>query len=96
MATKEVFFRLGSFAIKDGLEILLWERWLGNTTVRKQYPALYYILHHKIDTIAKVMEISPPTMMFRRELSGHGLVSWNALLQRFSNVHLQTGHDEFW
>jgi hypothetical protein len=41
------------------------------------------------------METSPPSMMFRRDLSRQRLVAWNALLLRLANIHLQTGHDEF-
>jgi hypothetical protein len=50
MATKKHFFRLGSFSIKDGSEIRFWEdKWLGNTTLREQYAALYNIVHRKGD-----------------------------------------------
>jgi hypothetical protein len=52
-------------------------------------------VHHKGDTIAKVMETSPPTVAFRRDFSGQILVAWNALLQRLANIQLQDGHDEF-
>jgi hypothetical protein len=59
MATNKFFFSLGSFSIKDGSKIRFWEdRWLGNTTIREQYPALYNIVCHKGDTIAKLMEVS--------------------------------------
>jgi hypothetical protein len=51
------------------------------------------MVHHKGDTIAKVMENSPPTVTFGRDLSGHRLVSWNALLQHLANVQLQDGPD---
>jgi hypothetical protein len=56
---------------------------------------LYNIIRHKGDTIAKVMETSPLNVVFRRDLSGQRLVSWNALLQRLANIQLQSGHDEF-
>jgi hypothetical protein len=93
---EEIFFRLGTFCIKDGSEIRFWEdKWIGNATLCEQYPALYSIVHHKGDTIAKVMETSPPNVTFRRDLSGQRLVSWNALLQRLANIQLQPGHDEF-
>jgi hypothetical protein len=52
-------------------------------------------VHHKGDTITKVMETSSPNVTFRRDLSGQSLVSWNALLQRLANIQLQPGHDEF-
>jgi hypothetical protein len=41
------------------------------------------------------MESSPPNVAFRTDISGQRLVSWNALLQRLANVHLQDGPDEF-
>jgi hypothetical protein len=69
--------------------------WLGNATLREEYSALYNIVHRKSDTIAKVIETSPPNMMFRRDLLGQILVSWNALLQRLANVYLQNRPDEF-
>jgi hypothetical protein len=76
MATKKFFFGLGSFSIKDSLEVWFWEgKWLGNDTLREQYHALYSIVRHKGDTIAKVMENSPLSVMFRRDLSRQRLVA---------------------
>jgi hypothetical protein len=47
IATKKFFFRLGSFSIKDGSEIRFWEdKWLGNTSLREQYPTLYSTVRH--------------------------------------------------
>jgi hypothetical protein len=81
MAMKIYSFRLGKFSIGDGLKIRFWEdRWLGITTLREQYPPLYNIIHHKGDTIAKVMETSPPNVTFRRDLSRQRLIDWNVLL----------------
>jgi hypothetical protein len=96
MAAKKYFFGLGYFSIRDGSEIKFWEdKWLGNATLREQYLTLYNIICHKGDTIAKVMESSPPNMSFRRDFSGQRLVSCNALLQLLANIQLQSGHDEF-
>jgi hypothetical protein len=76
MATKKYFFRLGKFSIKDGLGIWFWEdRWLCITTLREEYLELYNIVSHKGNTIAKVMETSPPNVTFRRDLSRQRLVS---------------------
>jgi hypothetical protein len=94
MATKKFFFSLGTFSIKDGSEIRLWEdRCLGAISLWEQYPALYNVVWHKGDTIAKVLESSPPNMSFRRDLNGQRLVSWNVLLLRLADIHLQPGHD---
>jgi hypothetical protein len=91
MAMKKFFFGVGSFSIKDGSEIRFREDiWLGNATLCEQYPALYSIVRHKGDTIAKVLETSPPSVAFRRNLSGQRLVAWNALLQRLANIQYKT------
>ena len=68
MATKKFFFPFGSFSIKSGSEIRFWEdKWLGPTTLREQYPAIYNIVlgRHKSDTLAQVMETFPPNVTFR-------------------------------
>ena len=96
MATKKLFLRFGAFNIKDVTEIRFWEdKWLGDTTLREQYPALYNIVRHKSDTIATVMQSSPPNMTFRQTLFGPRLVMWNALLGRLTQVQLSQGPDEF-
>lgn len=66
---KSIFFPFGSFSIRNGFEIRFCEdRWLGTTTLREQYSVLYNIVRHKGDTLQKVMETSPPSMSFRRDL----------------------------
>jgi hypothetical protein len=69
--------------------------WLGNTTLWKQYLALYTIVRHKSDTIASIMAASPPNVSFRRDLIGPRLVAWNVLLQRLDLVQLMPETDEF-
>jgi hypothetical protein len=56
MAMKKHFFSYGTFLIKHGSEIHFYgDKWLGNATLRKQYPALYAILRYKGDTLAQVL-----------------------------------------
>ena len=62
---------------------------------REQYPALYNIVRHKGDTIAKVMQSTPPNVTFRRNLIGPRLAAWNTLLGRLASVQLSQGPDEF-
>jgi hypothetical protein len=57
--------------------------------------ALYDIVRHKGDTIAQVLESTPPNVSFRRSLYGPRLVSWESLLQRLATVQLTDGKDEF-
>jgi hypothetical protein len=87
--TKKYFFLYGSFSIKDGPEIHFWEdKWLSKATLRKQYPALYNIVYHKSDIIAKVLETFPPNVTFRRNLIGARQISWHELLQSLELVQL--------
>jgi hypothetical protein len=72
-----------SFTIKDDLKIRFCEdKWLDNATLREQYPALYDTVCYNGDTIAMVLEYSPPNTMFGRHLVCPRLKSWNDLLQR--------------
>jgi hypothetical protein len=96
MAMKKQFFGHGKFLIKDGSEVRFWEdKWLGTTTLRELYPALYDIVRHKGDTIAQVLESTPPNVSIRRSLYGPRLVSWESLLQCLATVQLTDGKDEF-
>jgi hypothetical protein len=96
MATKNVFFRHGTFSIKNGEQIRFWEDvWLDNASLSEQYPALYSIVRRKGDTIATVMATSPPNVTFRRVLLGQRLVAWNDLIQRLGDIQLSTEPDEF-
>ena len=96
MATKKYFFPHGSFSIRDGSEIRFWEdKWLGQSSLKEQYPALYSIVRHKSDTLAKVLGSSPPDVSFRRSLLGTRQASWHALLLRLDSVQLSEGPDRF-
>ena len=93
---EEIFFHYGSFSIKDGSEIRFWEdKWLGNATLREQYPALYNIVRQKADTVAKVLKSFSSNATLKRDLIGPRLQSWYILLQRLSTVQLSHGSDVF-
>jgi hypothetical protein len=96
MATKKYFFPHGSFSIRDGSKIRFWEdKWLGTTTLQKQYLVLYNIVLRKVDTLHKVMETSPPSMTFKRDLIGPWLTSWNELIQRLTLANWYMGPMNF-
>jgi hypothetical protein len=59
-----------------------------NDTLREQYPVLYRIVRHKDITLQRVMENSPPTMTFRRNVVGPRLANWNKLVQRLAPIQL--------
>ena len=81
MKVKNDFLKFGSFIIKDGSQIRFWEDvWLGNTTLREQYPQLYNIARKKQDTIADILNTPIPNIPWRRDLIGNMLVMWNNLV----------------
>ena len=48
MKVKNDFLKFGSFIIKDGSQIRFWKDvWLGNGSLREQYPQLYNITREK-------------------------------------------------
>jgi hypothetical protein len=62
---KTICFPYNYFSIKDGSQIRLWEdRGLGNATLGEPYHALYNMVHHKSDTLAKVMKNSTLEVTF--------------------------------
>jgi hypothetical protein len=64
---EETLLRPQDFSIKDGSEIRFWEdKWLGTTSLREQYPALYNIVRHKGDTIAKILDFSSECVVQKR------------------------------
>jgi hypothetical protein len=74
MTTRTQFLPYGFSYIEDGPEIgFLEDKWLENTTHPGNNIQLYTILHHKADTLAKVMDSSPSNVMLTRHLSGLGL-----------------------
>jgi hypothetical protein len=56
---------------------------------------MYNIVHHKSDTIAKVLKFSTPNVTFKRDPLSPRLASWNVLLQHLSLVQLTQGLDKF-
>ena len=68
---------------------------MGNTTLKDQYPAMYNIVRHKSDTLAMVMQSSPPNMTFMRDLVRPRLEAWNTLLGCLAMIHQSRGSDIF-
>jgi hypothetical protein len=56
MSTKDTFFSLGTFRLKDGNQIRLWEdTWLGNRPLKTQNPTLLNIVSKKQAEVANVL-----------------------------------------
>ena len=54
-----------------GRKFIFWEDiWLGNASLREQYPGLYNIVRDKNNTTAQVLSSFPPNISFRRDLIG--------------------------
>ena len=96
MKVKHDFLRFGNFKIRNGSQVRFWEdNWLGNGTLKHQYPGLYCITRRKFITIAEVLSTPQPNISWRRSLIGPKLVAWNELYSRIARVQLDQGEDEF-
>jgi hypothetical protein len=94
MNVKNQFLTFGNFRLQNGTQIRFWEDiWLGNSTLRDQYPNLYNIVRRKNATVSNVLSTVPYHISFRRALVGHNLHSWNSLVLRMANIHLNDQHD---
>ena len=82
-----------SFKIQNGEQTRFWEdKWLGNTSLKLQYPNLYNLAHHKHDT-HKVLSTTPLNVSFRRTLQGNNLKDWLQVVSKIADVELVQGHD---
>ena len=96
MKVKDTFLSYGSFHLNDGNYIKFWEdKWLGNHTLREQYPALFNIVRKKHATVASLFDRVHLNVSFRRTLTGHTLTLWHDLVARISHVHLNDNADVF-
>ena len=96
MKVKANFLKFGTFIIKDGSLIRFWEdAWLGNRSLREQYPQLYNIVRKKQDTVAEVLSSGTPNLSWRRDLIDSKLVMWNNLAARLANITLNHERDKF-
>jgi hypothetical protein len=65
----------------SGLELLIREdKWLGNATLREQYPCLYNIARHKRVTVVETFSTPFINISWRIDLIGNKLVEWNDLV----------------
>ena len=74
MKVKRDFLKFGAFIIKDGSQVRFWEdMWLGNRSLREQYPQLYNIVRKKQDTVAELLCTQTPNLSWHRNLIGSKL-----------------------
>jgi hypothetical protein len=67
---------------------------VGATTLQEQY--ISNLVHDcRSANLHGVMESSPPSMTFRRNVAGPHLTSWNELLQRLASIQLVQGKGIF-
>jgi hypothetical protein len=89
MNFKDQFLSFWNFRLQSGNQIRFWEDiWLGATTFKEQYPNLYNIVWKKSATVSDVFWTRPLNISFRRSLVNANLQSWQNLVLRIANVHL--------
>ncbi|WVZ93022.1 hypothetical protein U9M48_039045 [Paspalum notatum var. saurae] len=87
MKVKDQFMDLSTFQVHNGLQIRFWEdKWLGNFTLKEQYPSLFNIARNKHSSVAHVVSTSPFNISFRRALMGDKLIKWNELVVRIDTM----------
>lgn len=75
---KEAFMQFIRKKPGDGKNILFWEdNWLGGRPIAEQIPQVYSVTHSKNITLAMVKEKGWQSIVFRRNLTGDRLRSWN-------------------
>ena len=95
MKVKDQFIDLSTFQVHNGLQTRFWEdKWLGNFTLKEQYPSLFNIARKKLSSVAHVLSTSPLNISFRRALVGDKLIKWNELVARVAYVQLDGHHDK--
>ena len=96
MAVKHDFLMLGSFTLNNGNLIRFWEDvWLGQTSLKQQYPSLFQIAYRKNATVADVFRTRPLNIAFRRTLIGNNMTAWNDLLHKLASIQLNDSRDTF-
>ena len=95
MKVKEQFLQFDSFSARSGVDVHFWEdRWVGNMSLREQFPTLYHITRKQHAIVAEVFG-TPLNISFRRSLVGPTLVVWSALLAQVAGHHSSPGRDVF-
>ena len=96
MEVKDLFLSLGVFNVHSGDQTRFWvDLWLGNKTLKDEYPALYRITRRKNVTVANVLNSRPLNVSFRRALSGNKLTQWLQLVSKVADVTLNNEKDAF-
>jgi hypothetical protein len=73
---KDKFLSMGNFKLQDGKQIRFWEdKWLGDNTLKEQYPNLYNIVPKKSARVAKIFSTQPLNVSFTRCLVATNLQS---------------------
>jgi hypothetical protein len=65
---------MGSFHLQDGKEIRFREDiWLGNTSLKEQYPNLFNIVRRKNATVVEIFSSRPLNVSYQRNLVAENL-----------------------
>jgi hypothetical protein len=96
MNVKESFLSLGHFQLNISRNIWFSEdKWLGNFTLRQQYPSLYAITRRRNVSVASLFCTIPLNIAFRRGLVGNNPKLWFRLVARVVHIRLNNANDKF-
>jgi hypothetical protein len=87
LKVKKKVLDCGTFNIKDGSQIRLWEdKWVGRQPFKEQYPCLYNITHYPHETVVNVMRTTPLHISFQRASVGINLNQWYNLVAKIAHI----------
>ena len=61
-----------------------------------KFPSLFNVVRRKQDTVAAVLNSTPPNVSFRRVLRGQNLNNWNRIVSSIADVQLSEDPDFFY
>lgn len=96
MKVKEDFFSFGTFQLNDGNHARFWEdKWMGNFSLKDQFPQLYNLVRRKNTMVASVFSIVSLNVPFRGGLVEQYRVQWMNLVAQIAHVRLNNKMDTF-
>jgi len=94
MKIKDRFLGLSTFVLHNGTSTWFWkDKWLGDCTLKQQFPSWYNIARKKHATVSQVFSSVPLNISFCRALVGDKLTKWNELGAKVVFVQLEDQPD---
>ena len=85
MKIKDGFLGLSTFVLHNGTSTWFWkDKWLGDCTLKQQFPSWYNIARKKHATVSQVFSRVPLNILFQGAVDGDKLTRWNELAVKWN------------